>query len=298
MIDVVNVDNVIIEDLIFEIRGKQVMIDSDLARLYECKNGTKTINLAVKRHFDRFPEDFCFQLTKEEYYNILRFQSETLELEQGKYSKYLPYVFTEQGVAMLATILRTSVASKMSVSIMRAFVTLRKFISTNLLEQKYINNQVMKNTEDIKLLQESFQKFEEKSMINEIYFDGQIYDAYSKIHDIFKSADKRLIIVDAYADNTILDIVKRLGVEVIIITKPNNLLTKQDIVKYNKQYHNLKVCFSNKFHDRYFILDNSKVYHCGSSINRICYKTFSINLINDNGVCNLLIDRVNYIINK
>ena len=298
MMDVVNVDNVIIEKLIFEVRGKQVMIDSDLARLYECKNGTKTINLAVKRHFDRFPEDFCFQLTKEEYYNILRFQSETLELEQGKYSKYLPYVFTEQGVAMLATILRTSVASKMSVSIMRAFVTLRKFISTNLLEQKYINNQVMKNTEDIKLLQESFQKFEEKSMINEIYFDGQIYDAYSKIQDIFKSADKRLIIVDAYANNTILDIVKRLGVEVIIITKPNNLLTKQDIVKYNKQYHNLNVCFSNKFHDRYFILDNSKVYHCGASINRIGYKTFSINLINDNGVCNLLIDRVNYIINK
>ena len=135
-------------------------------------------------------------------------------------------------------------------------------------------------------------------MINEIYFDGQIYDAYSKIQDIFKSADKRLIIVDAYADNTILGIVKRLGVEVIIITKPNNLLTKQDIVKYNKQYHNLNVCFSNKFHDRYFILDNSKVYHCGASINRIGYKTFSINLINDNGVCNLLIDRVNYIINK
>ena len=135
-------------------------------------------------------------------------------------------------------------------------------------------------------------------MINEIYFDGQIYDAYSKIQDIFKSVGKRLIIVDAYADNIILDIVKRMGVEVIIITKPNNLLTKQDIVKYNKQYHNLKVCFSNKFHDRYFILDNSKVYHCGSSINRIGYKTFSINLINDNGVCNLLIDRVNYIINK
>ena len=298
MMDVVNVDNVIIEKLIFEVRGKQVMIDSDLARLYECKNGTKTINLAVKRHFDRFPEDFYFQLTKEEYYNLkFQFETSSYNNEHGGIRK-MPYVFTEQGVAMLATILRTSVASKMSVSIMRAFVTLRKFISTNLLEQKYINNQVMKNTEDIKLLQESFQKFEEKSMINEIYFDGQIYDAYSKIQDIFKSADKRLIIVDAYADNTILDIVKRLGVEVIIITKPNNLLTKQDIVKYNKQYHNLKVCFSNKFHDRYFILDNSKVYHCGSSINRIGYKTFSINLINDNGVCNLLIDRVNYIINK
>ena len=186
MMDVVNVDNVIIENLIFEVRGKQVMIDSDIARLYECKNGTKTINLAVKRHLDRFPEDFYFQLTKEEYYNLkFQFETSSYNNEHGGIRKK-PYVFTEQGVAMLATILRTSIASKMSVSIMRAFVTLRKFISTNLLEQKYINNQVMKNTEDIKLLQESFQKFEEKSMINEIYFDGQIYDAYSKIQDILK----------------------------------------------------------------------------------------------------------------
>ena len=163
--DIVKVDDVIIENLIYEVRGKQVMIDSDLAKLYECKNGTKTINLAVRRHLDRFPNDFYFQLTKEEYYNILRFQSETLELEQGKYSKYLPYVFTEQGVAMLATILRTSVASKMSVAIMRAFVVMRKYISTNLIEQKYINNQVMKNTEDIKLLQGSFERLKKREKL-------------------------------------------------------------------------------------------------------------------------------------
>ena len=104
--------NIKIENLIYEIRGKQVMLDSDLAKLYNCKNGTKTINLAVKRHIDRFPERFMFQLTREEYYSILRFQNETLELEKGQYSKYLPYVFTEQGVAMLATILKTNVASK------------------------------------------------------------------------------------------------------------------------------------------------------------------------------------------
>ena len=179
---------------------------------------------------------------------------------------------------------------------MDAFVALRHYISDNLLEQKYINNQVFKNTEDIKLLQESFKKFEEKRKDNEIYFNGQIYDAYSKIFDIFKTATKSLIIIDAYADNTILDIIKRLNINVTIITKANNHLTKQNIDKYNKQYHNLKVIFNNTFHDRYFILDNSIVYHCGASINRIGYKTFSINLINDNDVSISLISKVNKII--
>ena len=289
-------DESTIEDMIYEIRGKQVMLDSDLARLYKCANGTKTINLAVKRHINRFPERFMFRLTRDEYYKILRFQSETIELEQGKYSKYLPYVFTEQGIAMLATVLRTEVAEEISIKIMDAFVTLRHYISDNLLEQKYINNQVFKNTEDIKLLQKSFKKFEEKRKDNEIYFNGQIYDAYSKIHDIFKDATKSLVIIDAYADNTILDIIKRLNINIVIITQPNNLLTKQDIEKYNKQYYNLKVIFDNDFHDRYFILDKSIVYHCGASINRIGYKTFSINLINDNDVSISLISKVKKII--
>lgn len=138
--------------MIYEIRGKQVMLDSDLAKLYECANGTKTINLAVKRHINRFPERFMFQLTKDEYYEILRFQFETLELEQGKYSKYLPYVFTEQGVAMLATVLRTPVAEEVSIRIMDAFVAMRKYISTNLIEQKYINDLVLKDSKRIDLL--------------------------------------------------------------------------------------------------------------------------------------------------
>lgn len=285
----------VIENLIYEVRGKQVMLDSDLARLYECANGTKTINQAVNRHLDRFPEDFYFQLTEEEY-TSLRSQIGTLKNGRGQHKKYLPYVFTEQGVAMLATVLRTSISSQMSISIMRAFVTMRKFISANLIEQKYINNQVLKNTEDIKLLQESFQKFEEKRKSNEIYFNGQIFDAYSKIHEIFKAAKKKIIVIDGYADNTILDIIKRLIFEVVIITKRDNLLTKQDIAKYNKQYHNLKVIYDNTFHDRYFIVDNEIVYHCGASINRIGYKTFSINLISDEEVCNLLISKVNKII--
>lgn len=286
-------EKVVIENLIYEVRGTQVMLDSDLARLYECVNGTKTINQSVKRNIERFPDDFYFQLTKAEFQEL---QSQIGTTNLNKMSRTLPCVLTEQGVAMLATVLRTSVASQMSVSIMRAFVTMRKFISTNLIEQKYINNQVLKNTEDIKLLQELFQKFEEKRKDSEIYFNGQIFDAYSKIYEIFNSANEYLIIIDIYADNTLLDIIKRLSAEVVIITKRNNLLTEQDITKYNKQYHNLKVIYDNTFHDRYFLIDKKQVYHCGTSINRIGYKTFSINLISDEEVCNSLISKINKII--
>ena len=144
----------------------------------------------------------------------------------------------------------------------------------------------------IKLLQDSFQKIEEKKKVNEIYFDGQIYDAYSKIQEIFKSDNKSLVIIDAYVDNTILDITKRLNINVTIITKPNNLLTSQDIEKYNKQYNNLIVIFDNTFHDRYFILDDENIYHCGASVNRIGYKTFSITLIGDEDVKNALINKI------
>ena len=157
---------------------------------------------------------------------------------------------------------------------MDAFVAMRKYISNNLLEQRYINNLVLEDHEKIKLLETSFQKIEEKKKVNEIYFEGQIYDAYSKIQEIFKEAKSKLVIIDSYADNTILDIIKRLNIKVIIITKSNNLLTKQDIERYNKQYNNLTVKYDNTFHDRYFILDDSIVYHCGASINRIGYKTF------------------------
>ena len=184
-----------IESLIYEIRGKQVMLDSDLAKLYQCANGTKTINLAVKRHINRFPERFMFRLTKEEY-DYLRFQIETTNI--NNMSRSLPYVFTEQGVAMLATVLRTKVAEDVSIKIMDAFVTMRKYISKDLIEQKYINNMVLKHDSQIMALEKSFNKLEENKKINEIYFDGQIYDAYSKIQEIFKEARKELIIIDGY----------------------------------------------------------------------------------------------------
>ena len=281
-----------IANMIYEIRGKQVMLDSDLAKLYGCTNGTKDLNKAVKRNFQKFPERICFQLSKEEYLEILRFQNGTLELEQGKYSKYLPYVFTEQGVCMLATVLKSEIASKVSLAIIDAFVLMRKYISNNLLEQKYINNQVLKNTEDIKILQESFQQFEEKKITNEIYFNGQIYDAYSKLLDIMKEAKNELIIIDNYADKSILDMIRNLKVNVTIMCKSKSLLKEIDIKKYQEQYHNLTVVYDDTFHDRYLILDKSIVYHCGASLNYAGSKTFSINKLEDNYLINALVQNI------
>jgi len=284
-----------IEDMIYEIRGKQVMLDSDLARLYGCKNGTKEINQAVRNNIDKFPERFSWRLSDLESQNFLvKIFDQKIETRGGKYKN--PRVFTEQGVAMLATIIKSKIATEVSIAIMDAFVTMRKYISSNLLEQKYINNQVMKNTEDIKLLQESFKRFDEKRRVSEIYFNGQIYDAYSKIQEIFNEAKKQITIIDAYADYTLLDIIKRLNVNVTIITRKDHLLTNQDLMKYNQQYHNLKVVYDHSFHDRYFVLDNHVVYHCGASINRIGYKTFSITLIRDKDVCDLLVSKINEIV--
>jgi len=176
MNEVIEFENIKIEDVIYEIRGKQVMLDSDLAKLYQCKNGTKTINQAVKRHIDRFLSDFYFQLTSMEYNSIVRSQVGTLELKQGQYSKYLPYVFTEQGVAMLSSVIRTEVASRVNVNIMRAFVSQRHYLLNNQLEQKYINNIVLENTQkikehdnSIKLLHELFDDLRVDKKINALY---------------------------------------------------------------------------------------------------------------------------------
>ena len=289
MNEIIVKDEVKIEDLIYEVRGVQVMLDSDLAKLYETE--TKRINEAVYRNKEKFPERFCFRISEKEYNDL---KSQIATSKGGARKGHT--VFTEQGVAMLATVLKTSVATKVSISIMDAFVALRKYISSNLIEQRYINNMVIEHDSEIKFLQESFQKFEEKKKVNEIYFNGQIFDAYSKIQEIFKSAIKKLIIIDVYADSTLLDIIKRLSVEVIIITKANNLLTYQDILKYNKQYQNLKVIYDNTFHDRYFVIDEKLFYHCGASVNRIGYKTFSITLIGDDDVCKILMNRITNVI--
>ena len=284
-----------IENLIYEVRGKQVMLDSDLAWLYQCSNGAKTVNQAVKRHIKRFPERFMFQLTENEF-NFLRSQIGTSKIETRGGRTYLPYVFTEQGVAMLSSVLRTPVAEEVSVRIMDAFVAMKKYISNNLLEQKYYNDMIIRHDSEIKILQESFSKFEEKKINNETYYKGQIYDAYSKILEIFKTAKKELIIIDRYADTKVLDMIKKLKIKVIIITKRNSLLTNQDIERYNSQYNNLKVVYSDDYHDRYFIIDKKDVYHSGTSINHAGSRTFSINKWEDKQVCNSFINNIQNIL--
>ena len=252
------------------------MLDSDLAKLYECKNGTKEINQAVKNNPDKFPNDFYFRLSEVEL-KYLRSKN----LTANRKSRSLPYVFTEQGIAMLATVLHTPVAAEVSVNIMRAFVKMRKIISSNLIEQKYINELVIKDNERINLLEESFSKLEEKEKINHIFYEGQIYDAYSLLIDIFREAKKEIIIIDNYADKSILDMITSLNVKVIIVTKKFNLLKDIDIKKYNKQYHNLKVIYSDKFHDRFIILDKKVLYHSGASYKDLGNKCFAINKIKD-----------------
>ena len=169
------VKDIKIENMIYEIRGKQVMLDSDVAYLFSYE--TKQLNRQVMRNIDRFPENYCFQLNQKEY-NYLRCQIGTLKSGRGEHRKYLPYVFTEYGITMLAGILKSDVAVKMSLKIVDTFISMRKYISHSLSEQQYFNSMLLRHDNEIKLLQESFEKLEEKKIKNEIYFNGQIYDAY------------------------------------------------------------------------------------------------------------------------
>ena len=245
-----------IENMIYEIRGRQVMLDCDLAKLYNVE--TKRIN-----------ENEFFSLKSK------------ISTSKGG-SRKGHNVFTEQGIAMLSTILKSKVAVETSIRIMDAFVKMRKYISANLIEQDNMKNMLIKHDNEIKLLQESFSKLEEKEKINHIFYEGQIYDAYSLLIDIFNEAKKEIIIIDNYADKSILDMITNLNVKVIIVTKKFNLLKDIDIKKYNKQYHNLKVIYSDKFHDRFIILDKKVLYHSGASYKDLGNKCFAINKIEDN----------------
>lgn len=284
-----------IENMIYEIRGKQVMLDSDLAKLYQCKNGTKVINQAVSRHLDRFPNDFCFRLTDIEMEN-LKSQIVTSSLNEYGGRRYNSYVFTEQGVAMLATILRTSVASEVSIKIMRAFVAMRKYIASNYIEPQQIINLVLKHDEQLtkhtNQIDEIFSYFESKDPVNDIYITGQVYDAYSRILNILQLAKEELIIIDSYADKYVLDMISKTKVQVTLVLSTNSRLTELDIDKYNKEYSNLTLIYNDTFHDRFIILDKKKMYHLGTSLNNAGTKTFAINQVEDKRWLNLILEQL------
>jgi hypothetical protein len=225
---------------------------------------------------------------------LVKYFDQKKEKRGGRFKN--PRVFTEQGVAMLATILRTEVATRISINIMDAFVAMRYYIGIDNRRISNIEEKILDHDRNIKLLMDSFRKFDEKKVVNEIYYNGQIYDAYSKILDILKQAHKELILIDAYADKNVLDIIRNLDVNVILIVKKCSLLSKKDIEKYKEQYNNLSVIYNDNYHDRYFIIDKSIIYHCGTSINRIGYKTFSITLIDDEIIKESLINKIKEII--
>ena len=282
------ISNEEIKNLIYTIRGKQVMLDSDVAMLYNYE--TKKVNQAVKRNIDRFPERFCFQLTEEELEIMWSQIVTTSKLEDNKYrsKKYLPYVFTEQGIAMLSGILKSEVAVQVSIKIMDAFVEMRKFITINKnLFEKVIS---IENKMDKKFIEHDkkfdiiFDQLQLKENIKQrVFFEGQIYDAYSIIIDIIKKANKKILIIDNYVDDSILKMLtkKKSNVEVVILTSNKSNIQNIDIQKFNKEYPILKVARTNKFHDRFIIIDNKEMYHLGASIKDLGKKCFGINKIED-----------------
>ena len=283
-------DNIKIENMIYEIRGKKVMLDSDLSMLFGYE--TKQLNRQVLRNINRFPENYCFQITDTEYIS-LRCQNGTLKNGRGEHRKYLPYVFTEYGITMLAGILKSELAIKMSLRIVDIFITMKNYINTSLIEQKYFNELTIKNTEDIKLLQESFDKLNTKESNNHIFYEGQIYDAYSLLIDILSRAKKEIIIIDNYAGKKLFDIIKNINVKVKIYTENIDNISKE---KYEKQYNNLKIINTSIFHDRFIIIDNKVLYHSGASFKDLGKKCFAITKIEDNSILKELLNKLKKIL--
>ena len=296
-----------IKNLIYTIRGKQVMLDSDVARLYNYQ--TKRVNETVSRNKKRFPENFCFQLTEEEVKNLKR-QATILNLdhennwsqfatssksENSKHrgKKYVPYVFTEQGIAMLSGLLKNDVAIQVSINIMNAFVEMRKFLMINGQVFERLTNIEYKLLEHDKKFDEVFNQLQlEENIKQRIFFDGQIYDAYSLIVDIIRKANKRILIIDNYIDDSILKMLtkKKNSVEVVILTSDKSNIENLDIKKFNKEYPILKIAKTNKFHDRFIIIDNKEMYHLGASIKDLGKKCFAINKIEDVGIIEKIIN--------
>ena len=275
--NLVIVDNKEIQSMIYTFRGRQVMLDSDLARLYQVE--TKYLNRQRNRNAERFPEDFCFQLSKEEY-EILRCQNVTSKKENGSGGRrYLPYVFTEQGIAMLSSVLKSEVAAKASINIMRAFVEMRKFLISNNEMFARLDRVELKQLETDKKLEEVFDYIATtKEVKQKIFFNGQIYDAFSLMVELVEKAGTELILIDNYVDINTLNILskKKDGVNVLIVTSGNGNLTDKDIAKFNSQYPKLTVKISKDFHDRFLIIDRKEVYHIGASIKDAGKKSFGI----------------------
>lgn len=283
------INNIKIENLIYEIRGKQVMLASDVAKLYQVE--TKALNQVVKRNLNRFPEDFCFQLTLEEAQEVSsRSQIVTLNRSgnnRGNNIKYLPYVFTEHGVMMLSGLLKSDIAAKVNVAIIKAFVLMRKYIANNTLETRVSNIETKLIDYDHKF-ELIFDKMDNEKPYH-LFFNGAIYDAYSLLCDILSQAQESIAIIDNYLDKNILDVFASIQKDVLIVTKNIN---KKDLEMYEHQYQNVKIIKNDSFHDRFIIIDKKTLYHCGASFKDLGKKCFAITKMTDEEILSQLLVKI------
>lgn len=264
-----------IKNLIYSIRGKQVMLDSNLASLYQVE--TKNLNKAVKRNIERFPESFRFQLNDEELEN-LRFQIGTSSFSYGG-RRYLPYVFTEQGVAMASAILRSHIAVKVSVEIMEAFVEMRRILISNASLFHRLDKIELKQLEADQKFDEIFKAMESDKLHSEkgIFYDGQVFDAYCFVSDIIRSAQSTIILIDNYVDETVLTLLSKRSNNVTgtIYTKNISSQLRLDLQRHNSQYPAIEVEIFSDAHDRFLIIDNTELYHIGASLKDLGKKWFA-----------------------
>jgi len=267
-------EKILIENMVYEVRGVEVMLDSDLAKLYQVE--TKRINEAVKNNPDKFPERYNFKITEEEYNSL---KSKISTSKGGSRKGHT--VFTEQGVYMLATILKSKVATEVSIAIMDTFVKMRHYINYNktFLPHKFLllEKKVDENTQRIN---ELFDKFDPKVIAKDyIFFEGELYDAYSVLLDIFDKAKEEIIIIDNYAGKELLDILRNIDKKIVIVSKNIDEVLKK---KYESEYNNITFLNNNSFHDRFIILDRGRLYSCGASFKDLGKKCFAINEFHDN----------------
>jgi phage regulator Rha-like protein len=281
-----------IRDKIYSIRGYQVMLDSDLAELYGVE--TKVLNQAVKRNKERFPPEFCFLLNNREMRNI-RSQFVTLEIGQGRHSKYTSSVFTQEGVAMLSAVLKSEIAVKMSIKIIKAFIEMRKFIQANGQIFQRLDRVELKQIETDKKIDQVFSIMESKDRIPDqgIFFEGQVFDAYNFVSDLFRKAEKSIVIVDNYVDDTVLLHLTKLKkeVQVRIIKKSISDQFRLDLKKFEDQYFHVEVKASKSIHDRFIIIDGEVLYHLGASLKDLGKRLFGFTKM-DNAVLKLMQDNL------
>ena len=268
-----------IGNLIYIVRERQVILDRDLALLYGVE--TRVLNQAVKRNINRFPEDFMFQLTKEEWKDMSS-QIVTTSPQRRPLSA-LPYAFTESGIAMLSSVLRSQTAIEVNIRIMRAFVAMRHFLAYNAEVFQRLTNIEYHQIETDKRIDEVFKLLEANAQPQQgIFYDGQVFDAYRFVCDLIRKAKMSIVLIDNYIDDTVLTLLDKRndGVSATIYTQHINQQIQLDINRHNVQYPAINIERFNKAHDRFLLIDE-EVYHIGASIKDLGKKWFAFTLMKD-----------------